>query len=129
MKSSSILFQTILLIALLQFKHFDCDGPLQTKAMVVAKSIYGAKLGLVHAGLHGISTLIVLLLTHYPIQICFVLGLIDFIIHYHVDYTKENIVKYFRWGTNDAKFWWALSADQSIHQFTYLGLAAAAISN
>ena len=96
MMNTTLLYQPILLIALLQAKHFICDGPLQTKAMVDAKSIYGARLGLVHAGIHGLGTLLVLLLVHYSMQLCLVLAAADFIVHYHVDYTKENIVKYFR---------------------------------
>ena len=129
MTNATVLYQTIWLIALLQAKHFICDGPLQTKAMVDAKSIYGARLGLVHSGLHSMGTFLVLLMAHYSLQLCCVLAVVDFLIHYHVDYTKENIVKYFRWGTADAKFWWALSADQTLHQFTYLGLATAALTS
>ena len=47
----------LLLILLLQIKHFICDGPLQTKAMVDGKAIYGNRLGLLHAGIHGLGTI------------------------------------------------------------------------
>ena len=125
MTSASIII-ILGLVALLQIKHFICDGPLQTLAMVENKSIYGAWLGIVHSGLHGIGTLIVLLLAGFSIPVVIGLAVLDFVIHYHVDFFKENIVKYFRWGTKDAKFWWALSADQALHQFTYLILVALA---
>ena len=55
------------------------------------------------------------------------LAVLDFAIHYHIDFSKENIVKYFRWTTKDAQFWWALNADQTLHQFTYLILVAIAL--
>lgn len=90
--------------------------------MVENKSIYGAGLGVLHSGLHGIGTFIVFLIAGFPYTLVLGLAVLDIVIHYHVDFTKENIVKYFRWGTKDAKFWWALSADQTLHQFTYLVL-------
>lgn len=118
------LIPVLALIASLQAKHFICDGLLQTKAMVDSKSIYGDRMGLVHAAIHGTGT--VLILAVFGIQLSLVLGLavIDMVIHYHVDYAKENIVKRAGWTSHHAKFWWALSADQMLHQFTYLLLVA-----
>ena len=112
------------LIALLQFKHFICDGPLQTSAMVQQKSVYGARLGILHSALHGLGTGLVLFFFAPSIAITAGLALVDFVVHYHIDYLKENIIKYFRWDFQDAKFWWALNADQTLHQFTYLGIVA-----
>jgi Protein of unknown function (DUF3307) len=112
------------LIALLQFKHFICDGPLQTLAMVQKKSIYGAPLGILHSALHGLGTAFVLIFFAHSIVMLVSLALVDFVVHYHIDYLKENIIKYFRWDVKDAQFWWALNADQTLHQFTYLGLVA-----
>ena len=116
------------LVAGLQAKHFVCDGPLQTKAMVDAKSHYGAWLGIVHSGVHAIGTAVVFLIAGYSVALFLGLGALDFVLHYHVDYTKENIVKHFKWGFADAKFWWALTADQCLHHFTYLILAALALT-
>lgn len=124
--NTQIILPVITLVAFLQFKHFICDGPLQTLGMVENKSIYGALLGIVHSGLHGMGTFVVFLFAGLPISFVLGLAVLDFVIHYHVDFTKENIVKYFRWSTKDAKFWWALSADQTLHQFTYLFLVALA---
>lgn len=112
------------LIALLQFKHFICDGPLQTLAMVGQKSVYGAWLGILHSALHGLGTGLVLTFFSKSIVMLVGLAFADFVVHYHIDYFKENIIKYFRWNFKDAKFWWALNADQALHQISYLGLAA-----
>jgi Protein of unknown function (DUF3307) len=112
------------LIALLQFKHFICDGPLQTLDMVRQKSIYGARLGLLHSALHGLGTAIALVFFSSSMAMIAALAFADFVFHYHIDYCKENIIKFFRWDFKDSKFWWALSADQTLHQFTYLALAA-----
>jgi Protein of unknown function (DUF3307) len=111
----------LVLLAGFQVKHFICDGPLQSKAMVDAKSIYGAKLGLVHAAVHGIGTYVVLA---FVTPLAAVLAIADFVIHYHIDFSKENIVKAQGWTVKDGPFWWALSADQMLHQLTYLGLLA-----
>lgn len=118
----------LVFIAGFQLKHFVCDGPLQTLAMVKSKAIYGDHMGLVHAAIHGVGTLFVLACAGSAISTMLFLAALDFIIHYHVDYGKENIVKHFKWTTLDAKFWWALSADQTLHQLTYLGLVALALT-
>jgi hypothetical protein len=121
--------QTILIfIAALQAKHFICDGPLQSKAMVEQKRIYGAALGLVHAGLHGLGTATVSLLWLGPTPRVLALGLIDAALHYHVDFAKENMVRHYGWSVKDGPFWWAMSADQMLHQWTYVGLAALSFS-
>ena len=108
------------LIGGLQFKHFICDGPLQTKAMVVAKSNYGAWMGIAHSGLHAIGTALVIAIAGFPLLLIFWLAVLDFVLHYHIDYAKENLVKYSGWTVHNGQFWWALSADQMLHQFSYL---------
>jgi hypothetical protein len=124
----SDLIPVLALIASLQTKHFMCDGPLQTHAMVISKSIYGQGLGVLHSAIHGLGTLLVMFAFQYSPTTAFGLALADVLIHYHVDFTKENIVKGFGWTTHNAKFWWALSADQALHQLTYLGLTYVAIT-
>ncbi len=118
----------LILVAAFQFKHFVCDGPLQTKDMVIAKGYYGKSLGLLHAGLHGIGTWMVFFVSGLGAALCVALAVLDFVVHYHVDYIKENIVRKAGWTTADAQFWWALSADQMTHHFTYLGLIALSLT-
>ena len=103
-----------------QLKHFICDGPLQTLGMVLAKSHYGRPLGLLHPAIHGVGTLAVLLVAGTASAVIFALA--DFVIHYHIDFAKENFVKRMGWNTSNGPFWWALSADQGLHQLTYLAL-------
>lgn len=114
----------LFLIFLLQFKHFICDGPLQTIGMVWAKRIYGKPLGLAHAGLHGFGSLIVMLAMGVPWGFSAGLALAEAALHYHIDFAKENIVRKAGWTVSDAYFWWALSFDQALHQATYLVMAA-----
>jgi hypothetical protein len=114
----------LLLILLLQLKHFICDGPLQTKAIVDGKSVYGNRLGLLHAGLHGLGTFAAFQWVTVDWKLALALAVADTLIHYHVDFIKENIVKIKGWTTANAKFWWALTADQFAHNVTYIALVA-----
>jgi Protein of unknown function (DUF3307) len=123
-QASPLLF----LVGGFQFKHFVCDGPLQTADMVISKGFYGQAMGLLHSALHGIGTLFVFLLFGYSALVSLGLAVIDFVIHYHVDYIKENLVRGAGWTPSDAKFWWALSADQMTHHLTYLGLIAISLT-
>ncbi len=119
----TLVHQLLVFLILFQIKHFIADGPLQTKAMVDEKSTYGAPLGLVHAGIHAIGTFIAAWLALGGLQWALTLAIGDGIIHYHVDFTKENIVKRVGWTVADGPFWWALTADQMAHQLTYIFLA------
>jgi Protein of unknown function (DUF3307) len=115
-----IILTFLLLAAALQFKHFVCDGPLQNSVMVISKSKYGDGWGVAHSLIHGVGTALVLFVFALPLT--FVLGFaaLDFVIHYHIDFCKENIVKRAGWTPQHSKFWWALSADQYLHQSTYV---------
>ncbi len=113
----------LLLVAALQVKHFICDGPLQTRAMVEAKGHYGRPLGLLHSLIHAVGTVLVLAGFGFSATPVLLLGLLDLAIHYHVDFSKENVVRKAGWTPAQASFWWALSADQMAHQLTYLLIA------
>ena len=123
----TLLDQVLLLVAALQVKHFICDGPLQTRAMVEAKGHYGRPLGLLHSFVHTVGTVLVLTGFGFAAPLVLLLGLLDFVIHYHVDFTKENVVRKAGWNPTQAYFWWALSADQMAHQLTYLLIAYIAL--
>lgn len=128
METASLL-HVLVLVAALQVKHFICDGPLQTRAMVEAKGHYGRLRGLLHAFIHAAGTAVVLAGFGFTASTALLLGLLDFAIHYHVDFTKENVVRKAGWTPSQAQFWWALSADQTAHQLTYLLIAYIALGS
>lgn len=128
MITSSEILIVLFLVASFQLKHFVCDGLLQTKAMVDAKSIYGKRMGIIHAAIHGLGTAVVLILWRPVGGVVLGLAVLDFVLHYHVDFAKENIVKKAGWTIAEAKYWWAQSADQTIHQLTYVGLTYLALT-
>jgi hypothetical protein len=121
-------YDLLLLILLLQIKHFICDGPLQTKAMVDGKAIYGNRLGLLHAGIHGLGTIIALAWFGLDWTLVFSLAVADMVLHYHIDFAKENIVRIKGWTIAVREFWWALATDQFLHHLTYLAIAAIIVS-
>lgn len=119
----SELTTALVFVTCLQIKHFVCDGPLQTLAMVKAKGFYGRKQGVFHALIHGVGTSLVVLLLGTPLALAGLLALLDILLHYHIDYGKERLVRQQGWTVNDNYFWWALTGDQALHHFTYLLLA------
>lgn len=69
-----------------------------------------------HSGLQGLGTLFIL----GPIA-----AIVDFAVHYHVDWAKIQInQKYGLKPDNSEKYWWLLGADQYAHSVTYIALAA-----
>jgi hypothetical protein len=116
------------LVFLLQSKHFICDGPLQTKAMVDAKSTYGKPIGMSHAAIHGLGTLVILPWFGIGVLASAGLAIADAFVHYHIDFSKENLVRRSGWTVKDAQFWWALVGDQYLHGVTYLAVAGTAVS-
>ena len=88
--------------------------------MLSDKGTYMAPGGLKHAGEHALGTIIVLFLV-FPWYfeahlVAVVLGVIDGIIHYHVDWAKININKSKNYSVETPQFWMWLGADQMVHQ-------------
>jgi hypothetical protein len=118
----------LLVLLLLQLKHFVCDFLLQTKYQMRYKGIYGHPGGLLHAGLHMIgsaSVLIVLNVTtllQMPVTPLLALLAAEFVLHYHIDWGKEQIVKPFV-EEQGAVYWAIFGLDQFLHQASYVAIA------
>lgn len=109
-------------------KHLIVDFPLQTPFQWMNKGTYGHPGGNLHAGLHGIST-VAIFAFFIDYGLAFWLGVIDYAIHYHIDWAKMNINKAKGWGANThAEFWILLGLDQYAHYLTYLLLVIIAIN-
>ena len=111
-----------IIIALLFIKHWYIDFVNQTMEEVEGKGIYGNAHGIMHSLKHGVMTFIVMWLFIADPLMAIVLGFIDFVIHYHVDWAKININKRYNYTAQDKQFWAWLGADQLAHSLTYLGL-------
>jgi hypothetical protein len=110
-------------ITYLLVKHTLADFLLQTDRIFREKGRYGATGGLQHALIHVLLTAPVFLLFPGggPALAAFLLAA-EFVVHYHIDWSKEQIVKHEGWSPNDTIFWWALGIDQLLHGLTYVAI-------
>lgn len=104
-------------------KHFICDFPLQMFPwMYRNKGTYLHIGGIVHAATHGIGTVIVLWL--FGVKALLSLALLDFVVHYHIDWAKMNLNKAFNLKPDNSEWFWVnLGTDQLLHHLTYFGIA------
>lgn len=112
------MFYIILILLLLQVKHWYIDFVNQSMEEVNHKGIYGNWVGMKHSVKHGMATTLILLpfLIDSP-GIAVILGVADFVTHYHIDWAKMN------WGNRDINnplFWNHLGLDQMMHQVVYI---------
>ena len=117
------MFETLLLMLVLQVKHYVADFVIQTYAQTVRKGIYRDPVGISHSVDHVIGSLVALFVASFfvvlnlplVILLCFLEG----ILHYHIDWTKVHF------GIKDITkpmFWNQFGMDQLAHQLTYLGI-------
>ena len=115
----------LLLLILLQIKHYYADFVIQTHRQVVQKGIYRDLVGISHSIDHVWTTLVVLFLFSFfytisPITII-VISFMEGIIHYHIDFIK---VKHGEKNASTALYWNHFGIDQLAHQLTYLAMVA-----
>lgn len=119
----------IWLIAALQAKHAVCDFCLQTNVMLADKGRYGGSGGLIHVGFHGLGTLLALLFfAPLGIVLALLIVLAEMVFHYHLDWGKERLNAVLGYTPSDLGFWVLIGGDQALHQWTYLVIAALAIT-
>lgn len=112
---------TWVILLLLFVKHFLADFVWQTDKMVMEKGKYGKWGGIHHSGVHAAMTAAVIGM-FFPLHYALMLGLVDFVIHYHTDWAKMNISK--QYTPKDKQFWVWLGVDQLIHSLTYITIVA-----
>jgi hypothetical protein len=105
------------LLLSLFIKHWYIDFVNQNDAEVQSKGIYLHPTGLGHSLKHGGATSLIFFIFGFSFIYSLVIGILDFLIHYHVDWTKMN------YGNRDIRtpqFWNHLGLDQLAHYITYL---------
>lgn len=110
----------LIILALLQIKHWYFDFARQGPEELANKGKYGRWLGIKHSLKHGVGTSLCFM-PFCTIEWIIVSGMVDFILHYHIDWFKTN------YGNKDIttpNFWNHLGFDQMAHQLTYIGLIA-----
>ena len=113
-------------LAILQVKHFLFDFVFQRPYEFFRhKGDYGHPSGIVHAGLHAVGSMPVFLVIgpSFWVAVAIVIG--EFLIHYHVDWTKEQVER--RFSLSAANKSLVLGADQLVHHLTYAAIIAVLI--
>lgn len=108
----------------LQFKHFIFDYVLQTPYQYLNKGKYGHPGGFLHAALHVAGTLPVFLILPSTIGTALAIAAAEFVLHYHIDWTKEQLLRRGRLTPDTAGYWRLHGLDQFVHQATYIGVVA-----
>jgi len=112
-----MIIELTLFLMLLQVKHFIIDYPLQTQQMIASKGIFADGPGVVHSLLHAAGSLL-LLLFFTSITLAVLLALLDFVLHYLIDFSKKRLN--YRKTPQHKDFWTITGADQLAHQLCYL---------
>lgn len=110
----------LILVLLFQIKHLLADFVWQTGWMVGNKGTYGHPGGLVHAGLHGVLTVPVLIWVPMSAGAILAVVAIESVLHYHIDWTKDRLLKRSGWSPREKGYWGLTGLDQFAHQCTYV---------
>ena len=110
-------------VALLLAKHFLFDFVFQTRFQLANKHIYGHPGGLAHAALHVLGTSAVFLIARPSWPVGAAILAVEFLAHYHIDWTKELILRRTQWGYADGRYWAVFGGDQLIHGLGYVAIA------
>lgn len=117
--------EILILLLLLEIKHWYADFVIQTYQQTVRKGIYRDLCGISHSIDHVWVSMVVLLVfsvfvkplsTTSIILVPFIEGLI----HYHIDWLK---VKFGSKDLTKPLFWSQFGLDQLLHKITYLAMA------
>lgn len=107
-------------------KHAIADFFLQTRYQWMNKGKYGHPGGLLHAAIHvAFSAPLLLILPPPSLNYGLAVLAAEFVVHYHCDWTKEQVVKRNGWTFTDDAFWRAMGVDQLVHYLTYIAMVVA----
>lgn len=109
----------------LQVKHFVADYLLQPDWVLAAKGDMRRMGGYVHAGIHAVGSVPAYLIAGVGLGGIAALVVVEFIVHYVIDFIKSDLSLRSKSGPNTAMYWALHGADQLAHQLTYVGLVVA----
>lgn len=113
----------LILLTLLQIKHWYADFKIQTYMQTVKKGVWLDPIGMSHTWDHIKATFVVLIVFSFihPFNPWFLLVVIpEAIYHYLVDFTK---VKYGNKDNTTPLYWNQFGLDQMAHQLSYIAIA------
>ena len=111
-------------LVLLEVKHVVFDFVLQTTYLYRNKGTYGHPAGFVHAGLHAVGSIPAVLIITKTAWLVVAILAAEFVVHYHVDWSKQQIDKRYGFTVNQSRYWIVFGVDQLAHQMTYVVILA-----
>ena len=109
-------------LAVLATKHLVFDFFLQSLSQIRNKRIYGHPSGLLHAGGHAAGTCLAFFVITPPVVMAIGIVVAEFVLHYHIDWLKEEIGYRMALRPDQKNFWGLFGIDQWLHQLTYVGI-------
>ena len=102
-------------------KHAIADLAMQSLRKTPGdKSDLKSPKGYIHAADHAVLTFIVIaLLTNNAITSVSI-ALLDYVLHFTIDYVKTTVIKRYKWTPTDNSYWITQAVDQILHYTCYL---------
>jgi len=111
----------------LLIKHAIVDLAVQAHLKDINKNRYisNAHIHYLH---HGISTLIIALFFVDPV-LAVACAIIDYTMHWHIDFAKHRVNNYFNIESRSIAWWWTNAIDSALHVLTYFVIVQFALYN
>lgn len=109
----------ILLLFLIFTKHFIIDFIWQPAYEYLNKGKYGHFGGIQHSFKQAFATFLILT-SFTDSTTAIILSIVEFMLHYHIDWAKVNLSGRYNLDAKTTKFWWLLGLDQYLHYLSYL---------
>ena len=106
------------LFGLLMIKHFIIDLGVQQYLGQSGKHRYFSKLAHYHYLHHGLGTFVVCWLL-LPVDIALLIGIVDWFVHWHIDFCKHHLNRAIGAVPRTMRWWWTNVLDQCLHTATY----------
>ena len=107
-----------MLLFMLVIKHALADLVLQSRLTSGDKSNLKSPKGYIHAADHSLLTFIVCLFFSGVLN-AILIALLDFVLHFIIDYVKTTCTKRYKVTTNSSTFWTIQGVDQIAHYTCY----------
>jgi hypothetical protein len=101
------------------------DYFLQTPRMLAGRSTYFHVGRAQHATVHAAGSTLVFLAMSASLPFILLVVLVEWVIHFHIDWAKAVYSDSRQHTPAQAAFWAAMGADQFAHQLTYVAMCAA----
>ena len=111
----------------LELKHFIADYLMQPSWILGGKGDVMKLGGYVHAGIHGVFSVVLLLIFSTPLWLVGALFVVECVIHYVLDFAKIHYSRGVDIERDAGRYWALHGLDQLFHHLTYAGMIYAVL--